>query len=220
MKNLRGGIKLKRDKDYLLLYGVTDRTWVGKYSLLEQVDKSINGGATCIQIREKDITTQEFVKEAISIKEITTKKNIPLIINDSVEVAIQIKADGVHIGQEDMPVGEAREIIGEDMILGVSVANAEQAVEAEKKGADYLGAGAVFPTSTKDNATSVSKEELQRICDSVSIPVVAIGGICLENINKLKNTGIAGVAVVSAMYGSPNIESATRLLRSEVEKYI
>ncbi len=193
---------------------------MGEYSLLEQVDKSIDGGATCIQIREKDITTQEFIKEAISIKEITTKKNIPLIINDSVEVAIQIKADGVHIGQEDMPVEEARKIIGKDMILGVSVANAKQAVEAEKKGADYLGAGAVFPTSTKDNATSVSKEELQRICDSVSIPVVAIGGICLENINKLKNTGIAGVAVVSAMYGSPNIESATRLLRSEVEKYI
>ena len=204
--------KLKND---LLLYAVTDRSWLGEQTLPQQVESALKGGATLIQLREKDLDHEAFLQEAIVIKELCQKYNVPFIVNDDVDIALAINADGVHVGQKDMEAGLVRAKLGQDKIIGVSAQTVEQALLAEKHGADYLGVGAVFTTSTKLDANAVSFETLQNICNSVKIPVVAIGGISQNNIAKLANSGIAGVAVVSAIFAQNNIEEATAKLKKQ-----
>ncbi|PYG89073.1 thiamine-phosphate pyrophosphorylase [Ruminiclostridium sufflavum DSM 19573] len=196
------------------LYAVTDRMWLGQNSLPEQVEECIRGGATCIQIREKDISFDEYVKLAIEIKKVTGKHDIPFIVNDDTDVAIACKADGIHVGQHDMQAGEVRKKAGGNMIIGVSAQNVEQAVLAEGMGADYIGVGAVFSTATKADASDVTYETLKAICEAVSIPVVAIGGISKNNIMELKGSGADGVAVVSAIFAQENIYEAAKELRA------
>ena len=196
---------MKCSKEAMLLYAVTDRAWVGKQTLLEQVECALKGGATCLQLREKDMKEDEFLAEALEVKKLCKKYNIPFIIDDNVELAVKCGADGVHVGQSDMEAGNARKLVGPDMILGVSAQTVEQAIKAEKEGADYLGVGAVFSTSTKADADDVSHEELKKICENVNIPVVAIGGISRKNIMELSGSGVDGVAIISAIFGSPDI---------------
>lgn len=205
-------LKLKLDRNAMLLYVVTDRTWLGQNSLESQVEDTIRAGATLIQLREKDIEYDEFIIEAKKVKQITDKYKVPFIINDDINVALEIDADGVHVGQSDMNAKDVRKLIGSDKILGVSAQTVEQAIKAEQSGADYIGVGAVFTTSTKENADSVSFETLKEICSSISIPVVAIGGINGRNIMQLKGTGIDGVAVISAIFAKPDIYKATEHL--------
>lgn len=202
------------NKEDMLLYVVTDRTWLGKDQLEDQVEEIIQSGATFIQLREKEMDLEQFVSEGKKIREITKQYNIPLVINDSIKVALAVGADGVHVGQKDLEAKKCRELIGDDKILGVSAQTVEQAVMAEKNGADYIGVGAVFSTSTKADANPVSFEVLSEICKSVSIPVVAIGGINQENILKLKGSGIDGVAVISAIFAAPDKKKAAKTLLS------
>lgn len=201
----------------LVLYAVTDRTWLGTSTLLHQVEESILGGVTCVQLREKDLDHSLFLTEAKEMKTLCSKYQIPFIINDSVEIALSIGADGVHIGQSDQNATIVREKIGSSMIMGVSVQTVAQAKSAVKDGADYLGVGAVFSTSTKFDADTVSFETLKEITASVDIPVVVIGGINLENIDQLEKCGISGVAVVSGIFASSNITSTCEkfLLRAK-----
>ena len=198
----------------MLVYAVTDRAWLNGKTLEEQVEKAIQGGATLIQLREKQLHYDDFLEQAIKIKKITAQYHIPFIINDNVEIALAVDADGVHVGQKDMQANMVRKKLGENKIIGVSVQTLEQALSAEKNGADYLGVGAVFSTSTKQDASEVSFETLQNICKAVSIPVVAIGGTNIKNIAKLKNSGIDGVAVVSAIFAQKDITKATQELVS------
>ena len=211
--------KREKVKKALLLYGVTDRSWVGKETLEEQIEDSLKGGITCIQLREKTLSETEFLEEAKKIKKLTEKYQVPLIINDNVEIALASDADGVHVGQKDAKAQDVRKKLGEDKIIGVSARTVEQAKEAEAMGADYLGVGAVFGTTTKGDANKISLDVLKEICESVSIPVVAIGGVCEENILQLKECGVAGVAVVSGIYGKADIKESSRKL-SELAKKI
>ena len=211
---------MKYDSKSLLLYAVTDSSWVGGRTLAEQVEEAIQGGATMIQLREKNLPVNEFIQLGKEIKNITDKYNIPLIINDEVEVAIAINSTGIHVGQSDMNAGDIRAKVGEYMVLGVSAQTVEQALLAEKQGADYLGVGAVFSTTSKSDADDVSYDTLKEICDAVNIPVVAIGGINRVNINKLRGSGIAGVAVISAIFAQKDIIKATKELKVEVENII
>lgn len=204
---------MKFDKSAMLLYAVTDRAWVGRQTLYEQVECAIRGGVTCLQLREKELDSGSFFEEAEKIKLLCNKSNVPFIVNDNVEIAVKCGADGVHIGQEDMAAAEVRRIIGKDMILGVSAQTVEQAKKAEQDGADYLGVGAVFPTSTKLDAADVPYDTLKEICAAVKIPVVAIGGIKRENINMLSGSGISGIAVVSAIFAAEDIENECRVLK-------
>lgn len=210
-------------KKSLLLYAVTDRAWLGKNfcceTLSNAVLQAIEGGATLIQLREKELPEKEFLEEAFSIKKICTSKKIPLIINDNVKIAKKTDACGVHIGQSDMELREARKILGADKIIGVSCQTIEQALQAEKNGADYLGVGAIFSTSTKTDADNVSISTLKEICNAVKIPVVAIGGISLQNMSQLKGSGIAGVSVISAIFAQQDIRSATKELKSSAENF-
>ena len=209
---------MKDLKSSLLLYAVTDRYWLNGRKLKDDVEKAILGGATMIQLREKNLSIDEFVKEALEIKEVCKKYDIPLIINDSLEVFLKVDADGIHVGQNDLPANIVREKIGPNKILGVSAETVDEAILAEKMGADYLGVGTIFSTSTKLDAINVSKEELARICYNVNIPVVAIGGITLDNIKELKNTMISGISVVSAIFKEKDITLATNNLLKEVNK--
>lgn len=204
----------------LLLYAVTDRRWTGEKTLSEQVEAALKGGVTCLQLREKTLDFRSFLDEALEIKKRCRRYGVPLIINDNLRVALEADAEGLHIGQNDMRVDEARKLLGEKKILGVSVQTLEQALFAEASGADYLGVGAVFSTSTKDDATCVSLETLRCIASSVSIPVCAIGGITKENLEKLAGTGIDGVALVSAIFASKDIEKTCRELRHLLETRI
>lgn len=204
---------MKFDKSAMLLYAVTDRAWVGRQTLYEQVECAIRGGVTCLQLREKELDSGSFFEEAEKIKLLCNRSNVPFIVNDNVEIAVKCGADGVHIGQEDMAAVEVRRIIGKDMILGVSAQTVEQAKKAEQDGADYLGVGAVFPTSTKLDAADVPYDTLKEICAAVKIPVVAIGGIKRENINMLSGSGISGIAVVSAIFAAEDIENECRILK-------
>lgn len=192
----------------MLLYAVTDRMWLGKSTLSEQVVEAIQGGVTFVQIREKGISLEEYCTLAEEVKKVTDAYQIPFVINDEVEVAIACKADGVHLGQHDRSLPEVRELLGPDKIIGVSAQTVEQAIEAERNGADYLGVGAVFPTTTKTNASEVSYDTLKAICKAVSIPVVAIGGINSANLGFLQGSGIDGIAVVSAIFAKRDIQSA------------
>lgn len=211
---------MKCDKKSLLLYAVTDRTWLNGETLYEQVEKAIKGGATIVQLREKNLDGESFLDEALEIQKLCKKYNIPFIINDNVEISRTINADGVHVGQSDMKAGNVRAILGEDKILGVSAQTVEQALLAEKEGADYLGVGAVFPTGSKADADDVSCETLKAICEAVSIPVVAIGGIGVGNILKLTGTGICGVAVISAIFAADNIQKATAKLKNLTKQVV
>ena len=196
----------------LSLYLVTDKSDdVDKF--LKTIEEAIKGGVSVVQIREKTADTLDFYNLALKVKEITTKYNVPLIINDRVDVALAIDADGVHVGQSDMPCEVTRKLVGPDKIVGVSAATIDEAKKAEKDGADYIGTGAVFPTATKDDAPKITKKELKEVADSIDIPVVAIGGITLENAHELKDTGIKGLSVVSAIMNSDNPkESSQKLL--------
>ena len=204
----------------MLLYAITDRTWLGNNSLYEQVEDAIKGGATFIQLREKNLSYEKFLEEAKKIKEITDKYGVPFVINDNVEIAKEIDADGVHVGQSDTEAKRAREILGKDKIIGISAGNLKEAIDAEKNGADYIGIGAMFHTDTKSDATSVTFEEAKEITGKVNIPVVAIGGINSENILSLKGTGVDGVAVISAIFSHENIYDATHKLRKLAEELI
>ncbi len=192
----------------MLLYAVTDRRWLGDKTLASQVEKSIEGGVTCIQLREKELDDEEFLNEALEIKKICNKYNVPFIINDNVEVALKCGADGIHVGQSDMNAGSLRRLVGEEMIIGVSAGTVDEALEAAANGADYIGTGSVFVTSTKDDADHVTYDTLKEICSAVEIPVVAIGGITRENIQELQGSGVDGIAVVSALFAQEDIKSA------------
>lgn len=208
----------KNLRSLLLLYAVTDRHWTGEKTLLQQVGETLKGGATFLQIREKNLNESDFEKEALELQSLCKKFNVPFIVNDNVLLAKKINADGVHIGQDDMKAEEARKILGNDKIIGVSAQTVSEAVLAEKQGADYLGVGAVFPTGSKDDAIEVPHETLKSICEAVKIPVVAIGGITKDNLFELKNSGIAGISVISAIFAQKDIENATRELK-EIAEY-
>lgn len=209
---------MKLDKTAMRLYAVTDRAWVGAMTLYEQVEAAIRGGATCVQLREKQLDREAFLAEARQIAALCKGHGVPFIINDDLDIALACGADGVHVGQDDMPAAEVRRRAGRDLIVGVSAHNAAEARKATDDGADYLGAGAVFGTSTKQNVTPLSREGLKAICEAVDIPVVAIGGIGADNLMQLKGTGVDGVAVVSALFGAENIEAAARHLRALSEE--
>lgn len=211
---------MKFDKDMLLLYAVTDRAWVGRQSLMEQVEEALQAGVTLLQIREKDMEPEAFLEEVRAMKELAARQQVPVIINDSVEIAMKADADGVHVGQSDMEAGDVRAIIGPDKILGVTARTVEEARRAEAQGADYLGAGAVFGSATKTDASYMDMETLKAICRSVRIPVVAIGGIGEQNIMKLQGSGVCGAAVVSAVFGAEDITKATRQLREKAEQMV
>lgn len=204
---------MKTDKSSMLLYAVTDRTWLKGRSLANAVEEALKAGVTFLQLREKNLDFSSFLELARDIKKIADKYRVPYVINDNVDIAIACGADGVHVGQEDMDAKEVRKTIGPDKILGVSTQTVEQAVNAENNGADYIGVGSVFPTSTKPDAETVSFETLRNICKAVSIPVVAIGGINKDNAIKLAGTGIDGIAVVSAIFARDDITKAVRELR-------
>ena len=202
----------KEDIDYSI-YLVTDRRNKTDEEFLNIIEEAIKGGTTVVQLREKTASTKEFYDLALRVKEITSRYGVPLLINDRIDIALAIDSEGVHIGQDDMPADIAREIIGEDKILGVSASTVEEAKKAENDSADYIGSGAVFPTATKDDADSVSKEELKEIVDSIDIPVVAIGGITVENASSLKDSGIAGFSVVSAIMSAEDPKEASKKLK-------
>ena len=208
---------MKCDKKYMLLYAVTDRAWVGKQSLYEQVESALKGGATCVQLREKELNDDEFLAEAVEIGALCRKYSVPFFVNDNVDVAVKCHADGVHVGQEDMAASKVREKIGDGMMLGVSVHTVEEALKAVENGA---GVGAMFSTSTKANADVLPKETLRDICAAVDIPVVAIGGISESNIMQLSGTGVDGVALVSAIFGAEDIESECRTLKALSENMV
>ena len=204
---------MKIFKKNMILYAVTDRSWLKEKSLANQVEAAILGGATFIQMREKSLNIDDFLREALEIREVCNKYNIPFVIDDNVEIALKSGADGVHLGQNDMSITKAREILGSEKIIGATARTVEQALKAEAEGADYIGSGAVFTTSTKTDTVPLSFENLSEICNSVNIPVVAIGGICADNIKMLKGSGISGVAVVSAIFSAEDVKSATENLK-------
>ncbi len=204
---------MKCKKEYMGLYAVTDRMWTGKQTLLEQVEDALKGGVTCVQLREKELDEAAFLQEAYEMKALCERYGVPFFINDNVDIAIKCKADGIHVGQDDMEASNVRALVGEDMMIGVSVNCVEQALAAVQAGADCLGVGAMFNTSTKLDADSVSFETLKEICSAVDIPVVAIGGISKENMLQLKGTDVDGVALVSAIFGAENIEEECQELK-------
>ena len=209
---------MKCDKQHMLLYAVTDRAWTGKQTLYEQVEAALKGGVTCVQLREKELDETAFLQEAKELCALCRRYGVPFLVNDNVEIAIACGADGIHVGQEDLAAGEVRRRVGENMILGVSVHTVEEACQAVRDGADYLGLGAVFPTSTKTDVEQMSNETLRAICDAVDVPIVAIGGINRGNILKLAGSGVDGVALVSAIFSAEDIEGACRELRAMSEE--
>ena len=211
---------MKFNENMLLLYAVTDRAWVGKQTLLEQIEDALKGGTTIIQLREKNLDEDSFVAEAIQVRDLCHKYNVPLIINDNVEVALKSGADGVHVGIEDAPVAEIRQHVPADFIIGATCKTVEQAKIAEAAGADYMGVGAIFPSPTKTNAVRITNEQLREIVSSVAIPAVAIGGISYDNVCEIKGSSVSGVAVVSAIFGAEDIEKATALLKERVKTVV
>lgn len=209
-----------KSNSYLELYAVTDRHWLGKQTLFDQVKEALDGGATCIQLREKQLDEENFLKEAIEIQKLCKEYHVPFIVNDNVEIAKTMHADGIHVGQSDMEALDVRKALGKDVILGVSAQTVEQAKKAEAHGADYLGVGAVFPTGSKDDAEDVSYETLKAICEAVSIPVIAIGGITQDNVKELAGSGIVGIAVISAIFAQKDITQATKDLKQATEQML
>ena len=209
---------MKLTKDMMRLYAVTDRSWLRGQTLFEQVEQTLIGGATLVQLREKELDEETFLREAVELAKLCHRYGVPLLINDNVEIARRSGADGVHVGQDDMEAASVRSLLGSDMIVGVTAKTVEQALRAQEAGADYLGSGAVFGSATKLNAKPMTKELLGSICHAVSIPVVAIGGINRNNILDLAGTDISGVAVVSGIFAAADIEAECRYLRSIVTK--
>lgn len=207
---------MKLQKDDLLLYAITDRSWLGEETLTEQVEKALKGGITMLQLREKNMPYEQVRQTAIELKTLCRKYSIPFIINDYVELAKEIGADGVHVGQSDTSVSRARAFLGENAIIGATAKTVEQALEAQAQGADYLGSGAVFGSVTKLDAKPMEHALLQSICEAVSIPVVAIGGINGENVTTLKGRGMAGIAVVGGIFGQENITQAAFELKKRM----
>ena len=208
------------DKKDLLLYAVTDRHWLNGRTLYSVVKESLDGGVTFLQLREKELDEVHFLEEAKELQQLCREYQVPFIVNDNVDIAIAMDADGVHVGQSDMEAGDVRAKLGADKIIGVSAQTVEQAILAEKHGADYLGVGAVFPTGSKDDADDVSYETLKAICEAVSIPVIAIGGITQENVKELAGSGICGIAVISAIYAQKDIRKASEDLKKEAQRMV
>lgn len=207
------------EKD-LLLYAVTDRYWLNGRTLTDVVRESLEGGVTMLQLREKTLEEPAFLQEAKELQALCRAYHVPFIVNDNVDIALAMNADGVHVGQSDMEALDVRAKLGPDKIIGVSAQTVEQALLAEKHGADYLGVGAVFPTGSKADADDVSYDTLKAICQAVSIPVVAIGGISRDNVARLAGSGICGVAVISAIYGAANIRAASQELKAATEEML
>ena len=208
---------MKCAKEDLLLYAVTDRHWLNGRTLYEVVKESLDGGVTFLQLREKTLDEAHFLEEAKELQKLCKEYKVPFIINDNVDIAVAMNADGVHVGQSDMEALDVRKTLGEDKIIGVTAKTVEQALKAQAHGADYLGVGAVFGTTSKTDATKLDHKVLKEICETVDIPVVAIGGITEENVTELAGNGICGVAVISAVFGQPDIEQATKELKEKVE---
>lgn len=206
----------KQRIDYTL-YLVTDRRLMSSRTVEESVERAVAGGASVVQLREKDCTSREFYELAVRVRKITAPKNVPLIINDRIDICLAADADGVHLGQKDLPCREARRILGADKLIGVSAALPEEARQAQADGADYLGVGAVFPTGTKSDTRPVTPEIIREIRAAVTIPFVVIGGINAENIGKLYGLGINGAAVVSAVVAREDVTSAARIMRRAAE---
>lgn len=202
------------DRNSLLLYAVTDRAWLGERTLAQQVEQALKGGVTMLQLREKQLDREAFRAEALEIKALCRACGVPFLINDDVELALEVDADGVHVGQEDMEAGRARALLGPDKLVGVSAHTVAEALSAQAAGADYLGLGAVFPTGTKTDVDVLSRDTVREICAAVDIPCVAIGGIGPDNLLELSGCGLAGVSVVSAIFAQRDIESACRTLRT------
>ena len=211
---------MKCDKHTMLLYAVTDRAWPGRETLRQQVEDALKGGVTCVQLREKELDDAAFLQEAMELSALCRSYGVPFIINDNVDIAIQCHADGIHVGQEDMAAADVRAKVGPDMLIGVSAHSVEEAQLAVAHGADYLGVGAVFPTSSKSDVGEMSYETLKAICKAVSIPVVAIGGISGENVGKLAGSVICGVAVISAIYAAKDVKAAAADLKATVEEML
>lgn len=211
---------MKCDKKDLLLYAVTDRSWLNGETLYSQVEKALEGGATFVQLREKHLDRETFLKEAKELKELCAKYHVPFVLDDDVELALEVGADGVHVGQSDMEAGDVRAKLGKDKIVGVSAQTVEQALLAQERGADYLGVGAVFPTSSKDDAVEVDHETVKAICEAVDIPVIAIGGITKDNVQELAGCGLCGIAVISAIFAKPDIKKAAEELKEAAAKMV
>ena len=211
---------MKCDKKNLLLYAVTDRHWLDGRTLLDVVKESLDGGVTMLQLREKTLEEGRFLEEARELQALCRERHVPFIVNDNVDIAKAMDADGIHVGQSDMEALDVRAKLGPDKIIGVSTQTVEQALLAEKHGADYLGVGAVFPTGSKADAEEVSFDTLKAICQAVSIPVVAIGGISRGNAARLAGSGICGVAVISAIYAKKDIKAAAADLKTAVEEML
>jgi thiamine-phosphate pyrophosphorylase len=211
---------LKFHRDILLLYAVTDRAFTGEKTLTEQIEEALCAGVTLLQLREKSLDKNAFLEEALLVRRLTTHYGIPLIINDDVDIALKCGADGVHVGQKDLSPLKVRRLIGPDRILGVTAKNVNEAKKAWIEGADYIGSGAIFPSSTKKDALPLTLEQLSDICRSVPLPVTAIGGITLENVSSLKGTGAAGAAVVSGIFGQKDIPAAVRRLKEQLVKVV
>lgn len=211
---------MKCDPKDLLLYAVTDRHWLNGRTLVDVVKESLDGGVTMIQLREKSLDEGKFLEEAKELQALCRERHVPFIVNDNVDIAKAMDADGVHVGQDDMETMDVRAKLGPDKIIGVSAHTVEEALLAEKQGADYLGVGAVFPTSSKSDVGEMSYETLKAICKAVSIPVVAIGGISGENVGKLAGSGICGVAVISAIYAAKDVKAAAADLKATVEEML
>ncbi len=211
---------MKADKKSMLLYAVTDRAWLNGRNLEDDVEEALKAGVTFVQLREKHASYDEMVDLAKKIKALTDRYNVPFVIDDNIEVAKAVDADGVHIGQSDTEAKKARQMLGNDKIIGVSASNVKEAVEAEKNGADYIGIGAMFPTDTKKDHRDLTFEEAKKITSSVNIPVVAIGGINSKNIMELKGTGVDGVAVVSAIFASDDRYAAAKELLELSKKMV
>ena len=209
---------MKFSEDMLTLYAVTDRHWTGRLTLYEQVELALQGGATMVQLREKDLSEDGIIAQARELKELCHRCGAPLIINDNADIALKVGADGVHVGIEDSPVAEIRKKAGGGFIIGATAKTVEQAQAAEAAGADYLGVGAVFHSPTKQNAIRITTEQLKTICESVSIPAVAIGGISLKNMDELAGGGMKGFAVVSAIFGAEDIRTAAEKLKEKARE--
>ena len=207
-------------KEDMLLYAVTDRHWLNGETLYSQVEKTLEGGTTFVQLIEKELDEEHFLEEAKKIKKLCAKYNVPFVINDNVEIALEMDADGVHVGQSDMEAGDVRAKLGPDKIIGVSAQTVEQALLAQERGADYLGVGAVFHTDSKADAADVDHETLKAICEAVDIPVIAIGGISKDNVGELAGSGICGIAVISAIFAEKDIKGATQELKNRTKKMV
>ena len=211
---------MKLQAEHLKLYAVTDRSWLGGCTLAQQVEESLAGGATMVQLREKGMDRETLRWEALEIRAVCRRYGVPFLINDAADLAAEVGADGVHVGQSDIVDKDVRAMIGPDKILGISANTVETAVKAQESGADYIGVGAVFHTDTKKDAQSLTNEELLAICKAVTIPVVAIGGINENNIMQLKGSGIDGVSVISAIFAKEHPGEATKVLLKKVEEML